>query len=309
MKKTFLLITGLLYIVTLFSQVTEIEKTLKSQSADTMEGWKSGGLFSITFNQVSLTNWAAGGENSISIGGLVNLYANYLKDKTSWDNMFDMGYGVLNQGKEGIWMKTDDKVELMSKYGRKKSKYLYYSGLLSFKSQLTPGYKYPDDSTKISNWLAPGYVLGAIGMDYKPSKILSVFIAPITSKITIVNDKDLSNVGAFGVDSGQVMRVEFGGYIRAFFKKDIKDNITLQTKLDLFSNYLHNPQNIDINWETLVMIKISKFITMNLTTTLLYDDDVKVSVDRNKDNISDGKAVRTQFKEIYGVGFAYRFLR
>ena len=307
MKKILFFSLTLLLSVPLFSQVTEVEKELKKQPADTVEGWKSGGLFSLTFSQVSLTNWAAGGENSISVNGLVNLYANYLKDKTSWDNSFDLGYGILNQGKENNWMKTDDKVELMSKYGRKAGKHWYYSGLLSFKTQMTPGYNYPNDSNKISNLLAPGYVLGAIGMDYKPSKKFSAFLAPFTSKMTIVNDKDLLAVGAFGVDTGKTIRAEFGGYIRLFYKTDIQKNITLQTKLDLFSNYLHNPQNIDVNWETLVMIKVAKYITMNLTTTLLYDDDIKVAVDRNNDDVPDGMAVRTQFKEVFGVGFAYKF--
>jgi len=307
MKKILFFSLTLLLSVSLFSQVTDSEKELKKQTTDTVEGWKSGGLFSLTFGQVSLTNWAAGGENSISVNGLVNLYATYLKDKTSWDNTFDMGYGILNQGKENNWMKTDDKVELMSKYGRKAFKNWYYSGLLSFKTQMTPGYNYPNDSNKISNLLAPGYVLGAIGMDYEQSKKFSAFLAPFTSKMTIVNDKDLSAVGAFGVDTGKTIRTEFGGYIRLFYKIDIQKNITLQTKLDLFSNYLHNPQNIDIDWETLVMIKVAKYITMNLTTTLLYDDDIKVAVDRNNDGIPDGMAVRTQFKELLGVGFAYKF--
>lgn len=75
----------------------------------------------------------------------------------------------------------------------------------------------------------------------------------------------------------------------------------------MFSNYLHNPQNIDIDWETLLAVKVSKWITMNLTTTLLYDDDIKVAVDRNNDGVMDGEAVRTQFKEVLGVGFSYKF--
>ena len=144
-------------------------------------------------------------------------------------------------------------------------------------------------------------------MDYQYSKHFSAFIAPFTSKITIVNDKELSNAGAFGVDSGQVVRTEFGGYVRVFYNQNIQKNISLQTKLDLFSNYLHNPQNIDVNWETLVVVKFSKWITMTLTTTLLYDDDILVAVDRDNDGIVDGQGVRTQFKEIFGVGLSYKF--
>lgn len=298
----------LLLAVIASSQITDVEKDLKKHiKNDTLEGWTSGGMLSLTFAQVSLTNWAAGGQNSISINGLANMYINYLKGNTGWENRLDLGYGIQKQGKENNWIKMDDKIELMSKYGRKAAKYWYYSALLSFKSQMAPGYNYPDDSTKISNFLSPGYILAAIGMDFKTSNNFSAFIAPFTAKITIVNDKNLSDIGAFGVDSGKTFRSEYGGYIRIFYKKNIQENITIQSKLDLFSNYLHNPQNIDINWEALLTIKISKLITMNLSTTLLYDDDIKVPVDRNDDGIAESEGVRTQFKEVLGIGFSYNF--
>ncbi len=308
MKKLFLLIFITAININLFAQVTDKEADLKKQNTDTIEGWKYGGMFSLSFSQTSLTNWSAGGENSISINGMANLFANYKKGNSTFENYLNLGYGLLKQGKSSNFMKTDDKIEFVSKYGKKASKSWYYSALLSFNSQFTAGYNYPDDSTVISNFLAPGYVLGAIGMDYKPNKTFSAFIAPLTSKITIVNDKILSDAGAFGVDSGKVARNEFGGYVRIFYKKDISKNILFQTKLDLFSNYLHNPQNIDINWENLIDIKLNKFLSAVITTTLIYDDDIAIGIDSNNDGNIDKKVnSKIQFKEVLGIGLSYKF--
>ena len=307
MKKIVLLSLVMAISVGLFAQVTDAEKNLKTQNTDTTQGWKTGGVFSLAFSSVSLTNWAAGGQNSVSINGLANMFAIYQKGPSAWENYLNLGYGFLKQGNANGFMKSNDKIEFLSKYGRKATKSWYYSALLSFNSQFTAGYNYPDDSTVISNFLAPGYVLGAIGMDYKPNKTFSAFIAPFTSKITIVNDKLLSEAGAFGVEPGEQIRNEFGGYIRLFYTKNFSKNMVFQTKLDLFSNYLHNPQNIDVNWETLIDIKLNKFISVIISTNLIYDDDIDIAIDNNGDGIVDASGPRTQFKNVLGVGLSYKF--
>lgn len=122
-------------------------------------------------------------------------------------------------------------------------------------------------------------------------------------------DEKLSAIGAFGVDKGKNIRQELGGYARMEFKKSNFEegffkNLTLLSKLDLFSNYLKNPQNVDVNWENLIGMKVNKFITVSLNTQLLYDADIKI--DYNGNTIEDDKA-RVQFKEIFGFGFMYKF--
>lgn len=308
MKKIIFIILTLTINIVSYSQVVDAEKDLKKVYNDTIDGWKKGAVFSLNLSQVSLTNWSAGGQNSISINGLANMFAIYKMKKTSWENYLNLGYGLLKQGKESDFIKTDDKIEFVSKYGKKASKSWYYSALLSFNSQFTNGYNYPNDSVEISKFLAPGYVLGAVGMDYKPNKNFSSFIAPFTSKITIVNDKSLSDNGAFGIDTGKVFRNEFGGYIRFAYNKEISKNIVFTTKLDLFSNYLHNPQNIDINFETLINIKLNKFLSAVITTSLIYDDDIKIGIDTNNDGIIDKEVnSKIQFKEVLGIGLSYNF--
>jgi len=307
--RLFVLILSCMFSIHAWSQTTEAEKVIRSVSNDSVMGWKTGGLIGLSISQASFTNWAAGGQNTIALGGIVNLFAKYKSEHSSWDNMLDLGYGILQQGKNADFIKTDDKVDFTSKYGRNASAKWYYAGLVNFKTQMAPGYNYPDVSTKISDLLAPAYVLAAIGMDYKPNDKLTAFIAPFTSKNTIVNDEALSNAGAFGVDPGKKTRSEIGGYIRMVYQQTyFKDkSVSVLSKLDLFSNYQNNPQNIDVSWETIIGLKVNRFITTTITTHLIYDDDIDIGVDRNDDGVIDGSGPRTQFKEVIGVGLNVKF--
>ncbi len=291
------------------AQITGSEGSLKKISQDTTDGWKKGGIFALTFGQSNFTNWAAGGINTLSLNGIAGLFANYKQGKLTWDNTLDLGYGLQKQGKGGssILMKTDDKFNFASKLGLKATEKLYYAALIDFKTQFTNGYNYPNDSIKISGLLAPAYLLVAIGIDYRPNKDLSVFVAPLTSKTTIVNNQRLADMGAFGVDSTKNIRNEFGGYLKAVYTKEVVKNVSLITKLGLFSNYLNTPQNIDVDWEVLLGMKINKYITANLSTQLLYDHDIDVPLDSNNDGIVDGAGKRIQFKEILGIGFSVKF--
>ena len=304
-----------------FAQTTEAEKAVRTVTIDTLKGWKTGGLLGFTISQATFTNWAAGGQNTIALGGIVNLFANFKGNNSSWDNMLDAGYGILQQGKNAGFIKTDDKFDFTSKYGRKASEKWYYAGLVNFKTQMTAGYNYPNDTVKISDLLAPAYVLAAVGMDYKPNDKLTAFIAPITSKNTLVNNTLLANAGAFGVEpavfdasgniisEGKKSRSEVGGYLRMVYQQTYFNDksVSVMSKLDLFSNYKNNPQNIDVSWETIIGLKVNKFITTTITTHLLYDDDIAIAVDRNNDGTIDDAGPRTQFKEVIGVGLNVKF--
>ena len=271
--------------------------------------WRKGGLIAINFSQVSLTNWAAGGQNSIAGNAIINYFANYKRGKNSWDNYLDLGYGLVLQGKDSRMVKSDDRIDLSSKYGRQAKGHWYYSALLNFRSQFTNGYSYPNDSVVISKFLSPGYLLLAAGMDYKPNDHFSLFLSPATIRFIIVTDKLLSARGAYGVTPGETIKTEAGAFLRAAFKKDLTPSLNLQTMLDLFSNYIHNPRNIDINWKTLFLLKVSKYISASLSLQVLYDDDTKITFYKKDGTTVDHIGPGTQFKEAIGIGFAYKFSR
>lgn len=286
------------------SQVTDAEKHLRNIVLDTVTGWKTENNLTIAFSQVSLTNWAAGGQNSMSVNGRFNGYYNYKKERMAWDNQVDLGYGLLKQGKT-VWQKTDDRFELMSKLGYRLTESWNGAGLASFKSQFAPGYSKPEGGTLISDILSPAYFLGAIGMDMKKSDNFSIFLSPLTTKMTFVLNDSLSEAGAFGVDPGKIFRAELGGYVRILWKHDLMKNVGLQSKLDLFSNYLKTPQFVDVNWEVLVLMKINKYLSVNLNTLLIYDHDIEIGKDTDNDGEMDDFKPRVQFKELFGLGLAF----
>ena len=268
--------------------------------------WTFGGMGNLSLSQVSLTNWAAGGENSFSSNILANGSAKYNKDKSSWENLLILGYGLMKQGEEG-WKKTDDRIELASKYGRNAFKKWYYSALLGFNTQFTDGFAYPNDSVAISKIMAPGYINLSIGLDYKPSENFNLYFGPLSGKVTFILDDDLSAIGAYGVEPGENVRYEFGGLIKSMFKHEIVKNVLFITKLDLFSNYLKNPEKIDVNWEVLLNMKINKYLSANLNTILLWDDDIKFNVLDSEGLPTGEKKSKVQFKEVFGIGLSANF--
>lgn len=319
MKRFVLLIAVSCMFVYAFSQVVDAEKSLREEvKTDSLSKWTHGGVFNVGLSQTSFSNWAAGGQNSIAGNSLFSFFANYKGPHSAWDNQLDISYGILKQEDTERAQKTDDKIDIVSKYGYKAGKNLYYALLGSFKTQSMPGYTSPLDTIKTSDFMAPAYFLVAAGIDYKPNSKITVFLAPVTQKTTIVNSAFLANQGAYGVDAaftdesgifvpGKKRRTEFGGYMRVFYKDQFFKNVDIQSKLDLFSNYLKNPGNIDVNWEVLLAFKITKYISTTVSTQLIYDDDIITNIDKDKDGIFEESGPRIQFKEIVSLGFSYKF--
>ncbi|GET23338.1 Protein of unknown function (DUF3078) [Prolixibacter denitrificans] len=270
--------------------------------ADTTKYWTINGNSSLNFSQVSLTNWAEGGDGSVSGTFLFNINANKKKNKHIWDNSFDVQYGLVKNASESL-RKSVDKLSFSSKYGYKINGKWYLSALYDFRTQLAKGYNYPNKATYISNFMAPGYMNFALGFDYKPSDNFSAFLSPISTKFTFLADDSLSTVGAFGVSPGDKFRAEFGAYVKlAYTQEDLLKNVDLETKLDLFSNYLDKPQNIDVNWDVRFNMQVNKYLTANFGTTLKYDDNIKY-VDSS--GVEHGP--RVQLKQLLGVGLTYNF--
>ena len=281
-----------------YSQITETEKHLKTVETDTIVGWKTGIVTGINLAQTALVNWSAGGESSVAFNGMLSTFANYKDTTSEWINTLDIGYGLMQQGANGKFIKTDDRFDLLSKYGVKAFSKFNYAILANFKTQFAPGYNYPNDSVKISGLLAPAYLLVAVGLNYVPDSYFNAFLAPFTGKMTIVNDNALSASGAYGVEPGKKLKGEFGGYARIVytrsdFKSEILKNVAITSKLDLFSNYLKNPQNIVFNWENQLALKVNKYISATINTHLMYDANIRVN----------GAKAKLQFKEILGIGF------
>lgn len=306
------------------------EKNMKTL-AEADSGWTVTNTLNLGANLSLFNNWAAGGINSLGLNGLYNGVANYRKGVVAWDNQLILGYGMLNQGfaTADAWVKTDDRIDLTSKYGRKMSDKLYYAALMNFQTQFSRGFATGENGRmnreqKISNFLAPGKLLLALGIDYKPRPELSIFFSPATYRGIFVYDQDLADAGAFGVEKayinevtgafipGENIRHEFGAYLRVNYEKKFTEKFSYSSILELFSNYLDNPQNVDVNWQNIASWKLNDNFALSFMWQALYDDNTIIHKALDEDKIVDPK-VRTyeskglQLRSVLSVGFVKNF--
>lgn len=297
----------------------------KAAAKDT--SWKTSGFFGVNLSQTSLSNWQGGGQDNVAANAIFNGEAVYKKNKVTWTNKLDAQYGIIKPGEAKLFRKNIDQLFGLSKLNIDAfHKHWFYAAQTDFRSQLAPGYNYIGDSITGpagSDFMSPAYIQLALGLDYKPAPYFSAFIAPVAGKITIVNRQYLADAGAYGVDkavfddagirtaAGKKTRYEFGGRLVLKFKKDIVKNVNIDSYLDLFSNYMKNPQNIDVVFNNLLTFKISKYFTANVISQMVYDDDIIIKKDGNNDGKLDGpkdiNGPRLQLLTTVAIGFGYKF--
>lgn len=311
------------------------KKVIGNTNIDTI-AWTYDATFSLGFNQGMLHNWQAGGElasltaNSVFYGTLTKYHKKHL-----WTSNLDMGYGLLyTYSNDFVPRKTDDRIDLTSKYGYRlgDSSNLFFTVLFNAKSQFTKAYKYDErnwDTFSTSRFLSPLYMTLAPGIEYRKGEDISVFFSPLASRVTLV-DKYYTNrydEGAFGVAHGKTARFELGAYLTARYKKKFNDNISYNTRLDLYSNYLaqdkilngevvkkDNMGNIDVMWDNFIAFKFYKYFSFNIGVLAIYDNDVpyiKTIDDGTGVQIPKNEPMRGlgwwQVKQFMSLGFNYKF--
>ncbi|HBH05136.1 MAG TPA: hypothetical protein DDX92_00855 [Flavobacteriales bacterium] len=309
MKKFFTLFIVTLIVIPGFAQ--------DAAPADTLPKlWKIQGAVGLNFNQVGLYRWQGGGVNSMSYTFLYRGTFDYSKDNIYWNNFIDLAYGQLVQ--TGNDQKTDDRWEVGTQLGRKVSSHWDLNAFANLRSQFQEGFD-PDDLTfRISDLMAPGYLQYGLAANYSPTDWLQLNLSPITSKITFVNDDSLANLradpenleetkGRYGQDLGQNTRVEYGAYAKISIKKEIIENVLLDTKAEFFTNYAENFGSIDVFWDLALLLKVNKWLSASITTNLIYDEDIimPLETDKNGNALRSGPSV--QFKQTVGVGISLTY--
>lgn len=282
----------------------EASKNIGRNPGDTTnKTWKLGGLFNVNINQGSLSNWSAGGDKfSFSLNSYLNVYAFYKKKKNSWDNSLDLAYGIVNTTSLGS-RKAGDRIDLLSKYGYAISPKWNAAALFNLRTQFTKGYAYSkttaglDTASVISKTFAPAYILLSLGFDYKPNANFSLFLSPLTERWVVVSDKLIKPL--YGVAPDKNARNELGAFLSANYTAKLGTNFTYKSKLDLFSNYKQNPQNVDIFWTNALSAKLTRYINFSFNLDMVYDDNTK--------NVNPAKGPAPQWLQLMGIGFAYKF--
>lgn len=270
------------------------ERTVKKDANDTASWrWKKGGLYGINVAQGSLSNWIAGGDNfSFNINSILSLFAFYKNGKNTWDNTLDFNLGYVNTTSLGS-RKNDDRLDLLSVYSHKISSKWGYGLLGNFRTQLFDGFTYPDNKkTFTSAFLSPAYLLVSPGFNYKPNDNFSFFISPATAKWTIVNNSALSAKGAYGVTPGKKSLSQFGAFASASYIKALSKQVAYKGRLDLFSNYKKDPQNVDIYMTNILNVKLHKALSLTYSLDMIYDHDA---------------IAKMQLKSLVGAGLLFNF--
>lgn len=278
---------------------SETSRTIKKEADTTKWNWKRGGLFLFSLSQGSLSNWAAGGDNfSLAANTYLNYYIFHQKGRKVWDNNMDLNLGYVNTSSSG-GRKNDDRMDFLSKFGYKMDSTgkWYLSSLFNFRSQFFDGFNYGTNPPELSSsFLAPGYFIFSLGFDYKPNSKLSVFLSPLTSRYTVVTKKVLYDKGLYGVPKGQQSINEIGAFVTVNYATTVAKNIAYKGRMDLFSNYKLDPQNVDLFMTNQLAFKINKYFSATYSLDLIYDDNVRLFGPSNT-------SPALQTKSLIGIGF------
>ncbi|MXV37075.1 DUF3078 domain-containing protein [Flavobacteriaceae bacterium Ap0902] len=299
-----------------YAQLTEVKshvnKAIVEPKNDTLaDGWHKSGTISLLFNQSAFSNWVAGGVNNIA-GNVNAVYdANYKKGDLLWDNRINLAYG-LTKNENQDYRKTDDRIEINTLVGKKAWGNWSYSFFGNFRTQFTDGYDYDNDENQdypISGFFNPAYLTFGPGMMWKKHDNLKFNLAPLTSKFTFIGDDiykydsahPLANANGFinnndvelyGVEPGKSSRYELGFYAAGYYKLQLMDNVTMENILALYSNYLEEPKNVDMDYTMNLGMQINKYLSTLLTLQLVYDDNAYAGL---------------QVREVFGLGVTAKF--
>ena len=272
-----------------------------SQSNDIPEKWKNSGNALFLVNQSSFSNWTSGGQSSISGTLKIDYNFNYSDNGWDWDTKVISNFGLNKISGSDFLKKTDDRIEINSVLGKKFNNDIIgrwsYSSFFNFQTQFAKGYRFGRDAngnpnrTEKSRFFSPATIQLGVGMYWKKSKDLWVNVAPMTGKLILVNRRFTENLNEnqtyFGVKKGGNSRFELGASVRSYYKSEIFENVTMENRLSLYSDYLDRPQNIDFDCTFNFIMKVNQYVSTNLIFQFVYDDN---------------EIKRVQVREVLGVG-------
>ena len=288
-------VSGILFGQAGNDRLAEIQKA----SAKDGEGWVQGAGIGLDFAQLALINPRFGsGDNRLGFGGLGNVFANYKKGRIYWLNNASLQLSIQKIGvSSNPFQKNLDRLVLTSKAGRKFNDKWAAALDLGIESQMTPTYegnilKAVNGEKLIANFFSPASIRVSPGIDYFATPHLTFFMSPASLKMIYISNQAIADLGTFGTEKNangigyKKTDTQLGATLKGIYtNKYFGDKLAINSVLDFYSNYLRNPQNIDVNWHNDFSWNIWKGLALNLVVDVLYDDDIFVQVDRNNNKV------------------------
>ena len=297
MKKILLSFTYLLISLFTFSQ---------EKNPVPPNGWTNEGNIQLLFNQSAFNKeWTGGGTSSIAGNLILNYEENYRMDRFSWTNRILGNYGLTKLKDDQYARKTSDRLEINSVAGLQMvNSNWYYSFFANFRTQFDKGYNFSTNQetgevlrTEYTRFLSPAYLQAGPGLMWKKNENFVINIAPATARFIFVDKRFTTTPGYadgdyFGVDAGKSNRFEFGASLGAYLQVELFENITMENNLNLYSNYLDKPGNVDIDYLLNLDMAINRYFSANVLFQAIYDDNAVSAF---------------QIREVVGLGINYNF--
>lgn len=315
-------------ILTLLLMVPIILWSQEPAPAPTPKPWAFTGITSLNLNQASFSYWTAGGINSVAFSALGKYTANYKKNKLSWNNNLNLLYGMVKNQNESL-KKSEDLIELISVVGADFSKKWSVTGYMAFRTQFAYGYDKDNDSIKISEFMAPGYLTLSPSVRFKPNDNFYILLSPATAKFTFVTDQVLADKGSFGVKpaeydttggtnvkvkDGENMLVYLGPFVELYFKKEVVKNLIYETRFNALYTFLNRDNlesyDADLSWENYLSYSIAKYFNVSLLLHFVYLPGQPAIKFDNYEGAVRVKAIpnrHIQVRETLGFGISYIF--
>ena len=259
--------------------------------------WTKRGNIAVLLNQTGFSDWVGGGTNNFSATIKFDYEWEYSDQGWNWLSNVESAFGLAKYKNAPFARKIDDRILIQSIIGKEFTKNLSFSAFFNFTSQIGNGYKYKKDvdnneirelTTRI---FYPAYFQIGSGFLWKKDEKLWVNYSSIASRLILVSKKFtdglLDNETYFGVASKKTSRYELGANLTFHSEGRLIENVNYKQDLKLFSNYLEDASNIDLDYLAQIEINVNSLLSTQLIFQLIYDDNA---------------VSRLQVREVFGVG-------
>ena len=259
--------------------------------------WTKRGNVTVLLNQTGFSDWVGGGTNNFS-GTIKFDYEWEYRDKGwNWLSNVESAFGLAKYKNAPFARKIDDRILIQSIVGKEFTRNLSFSAFFNFTSQIGNGYKYKKDDNNneirelTTRIFSPAYFQIGSGFLWKKDEKLWVNYSPIASRLILVSKKFTDGLSEndtyFGVSPNKSSRYELGANLTFHSEGSLLENINYKQDLKLFSNYLEDPSNIDLDYLAQIEINVNPLLSTQLIFQLIYDDNA---------------VSRLQVREVFGVG-------
>ena len=259
--------------------------------------WTKRGNVTVLLNQTGFSDWVGGGTNNFSATIKFDYEWEYKDKGWDWLTNVESAFGIAKYKNAPFARKIDDRILIQSIVGKEFTRNLSFSAFFNFTSQIGNGYKYKKDSENneirelTTRIFSPAYFQIGSGFLWKKDEKIWVNYSPIASRLILVSKKFtddlLENETYFGVSQNKSSRYELGANLTFHSEGKLLENVNYKQDLKLFSNYIEEASNIDLDYLAQIEINVNPLLTTQLIFQLIYDDNA---------------VSRLQVREVFGVG-------